>query len=70
MERLHPTPEDLRAPGVLRHLARREAGVLEGLEGSTGAEQLESEVDETTGKGDESALVGDAEEGDHGSWRE
>src|SRR5262249_83213 len=30
-------------------------------------EELESEVDETTGEGDESPLVGDAEEGEHGS---
>jgi hypothetical protein len=69
MERLHPASEDFRAPGVLRHLARREAHVLEGLEGSTGAEELESEVDETADEGEESDLVGDAEEGDHGSWK-
>jgi hypothetical protein len=67
MERLHPASEDLRASGVLRDLARGKACILEGLESSTGAEKLESEVGETTGEGDESPLVGDAEESDHGS---
>jgi hypothetical protein len=52
---------------VLRDLARGKACILEGLESSTGAEKLESEVGETTGEGDESPLVGDAEESDHGS---
>jgi hypothetical protein len=67
MERLHPTPEDLGASGVLGDLARGKARILEGLEGSTGAEELKSEVDETTGEGDEPPLVRDAEESDHGS---
>ena len=68
VEGLHPSAEDLRASGVLGHLARREPRLAEGPKGSAGAEELESEVDETTGEGNESPLVGDAEEGDHGSW--
>ena len=41
MEGLDPPAEDLRASGVLGDLARRKARILEGLEGSTGAEELE-----------------------------
>jgi hypothetical protein len=70
MERLHPAPEDLGASGVLGDLPRGKARILEGLEGSTGAEELETEVDETTGEGGEPPLVGDAEESDHGSCEE
>jgi hypothetical protein len=65
---LHPAAEDLGAASVLGDLPRGKSRVLEGLEGASGAEELESEVNETAGEGNESPLVGDAEEGEHGSW--
>ncbi len=69
VERLHPAAEDLGASGVLGDLPRREA--RPSLRAWRVPPVLRSWNPRSTrpaGEGNESALVGDAEEGDHGSW--
>ena len=66
MEGLHPSAENFGAAGVLGHLTRGESGRGERLKGSARAEKLKAKLKEPSRERDQSALVGDAKEGQQG----